>query len=199
MDPKETIKKYIKFGEIRFIIEEKRENKGGRYIVLLDVSGSMIGEKIFEAKKALLILTEKILEDHNLLDIILFNDKILKEYKNVKGFEDIIDILKIIPNGSTDISMVLNYILNNVEENSHIILITDALPTSGEEPVQRTLEAARKLGNICYISIIGIQLNKEGEEIAKYIVKYGNGRLFIVKNLEDLKKVILIEYELSKQ
>ncbi|BFI73308.1 hypothetical protein YN1_2950 [Nanoarchaeota archaeon] len=199
IDPKETIRKYLKYGEIRFVVEEKKENKGGRYVVLLDISGSMIGDKIFEAKKALIILTEKILEDHNLLDIILFNDKILKEYRNVKSFEDIIDILKIVPNGSTDISMVLEYILNNIEEKSHIILITDALPTHGEKPVYRTLETAKKLGSTCYISIIGIQLNKEGEEIAKQIVKYGNGRLFIVKNLEELKKLVLLEYELSKQ
>ena len=199
IDPKETIRKYIKYGEIRFVVEEKKENKGGRYVILLDVSGSMIGEKIFEAKKALLVLTEKILEDHNLLDIILFNDKILKEYKNVKGLEDIIDVLKIVPNGSTDISLVFEYLLNNVEEKSHIILITDALPTHGEKPVHRTLETAKKLGEICYISIIGIQLNNEGEEIAKQIVKFGNGRLFIVKNIEDLKKVVLLEYELSKQ
>jgi len=164
----------------------------------LDVSGSMIGEKIFEAKKALILLISKILEDNNLLDIILFNDKIVKEYDNIGGLKDIINILRIVPNGSTDIALAFNYLLNK-GENGHIILITDALPTKGENPIERTLKLAKELSQYYYISIIGIQLNDEGEKIAKEIVKYGRGRLFVSRDIKDLKKLLLLEYEISKQ
>jgi uncharacterized protein with von Willebrand factor type A (vWA) domain len=196
---KETIRKFIRNKDVvRFIVDVKRESKGGKYIILLDVSGSMIGEKIFEAKKALILLISKILEDNNLLDIILFNDKIVKEYNNVRGLKDVIDILKIIPNGSTDIALAFNYLLNK-GERGHIILITDALPTKGKNPVERTLKLAKELSQYYYISIIGIQLNSEGEKIAKEIVKYGRGRLFISKDIKDLKKLLLLEYEISRQ
>ncbi|BBL45885.1 magnesium chelatase [Nanobdella aerobiophila] len=198
IDIKNTIREYIKNRDIKFIVEKKRENKGGKYIILLDISGSMIGKKIYEAKKALIVLIEKILIDNNAVDLILFNDKSIKKYYNINKIENIIDILKLVPNGSTDIASTLYEVYNDIDSFSHIIIITDALPTYGEKPIDRTLEITKIISNKAYISIIGIGLNQEGERIAKLITKYGNGRLFITKNIEDLKKLVLIEYELSK-
>jgi len=73
------------------------------------------------------------------------------------------------------------------------------LPTKGENPIERTLKLAKELSQYYYISIIGIQLNDEGEKIAKEIVKYGRGRLFVSRDIKDLKKLLLLEYEISKQ
>ena len=77
----------------------------------------------------------------------------------------------------------------------HLVLITDAVPTVGEDPGKSTLnfvERASAYG--ITISVIGIALSKEGTELAKKIVEIGKGRLYVVRDLENLDRVVLEDY-----
>ncbi len=196
---KKSILNSIRKGRIEFYVDKNREAKGGKYIILLDISGSMIKEKIYEAKKALIVVGEKIIEDGNMLSIILYNNKVVKVYDNIRGILDVFkDILLIYPYGSTDISIAIEEASKYIEEKSHILIITDALPTFGEKPVEKTIETVKRISDRAYISVVGIRLNEEGEKIAREIVKYGKGNLFLVKNYEDIGKIVLLDYYLSK-
>ena len=77
----------------------------------------------------------------------------------------------------------------------HLILITDALPTKGDEPEKSTLEEAsivRSKG--ITISLIGINLDEKGKKLAEKIVELGEGRLYVVRNLENVDKLVLEDY-----
>ena len=44
------------------------------------------------------------------------------------------------------------------------------------------------------ISIIGVNLDKKGEKLAKKIVELGRGKLYIVKDAKNVDKIILEDY-----
>ena len=200
INPKLSIRKTIKRRKESFVVEKRKEKKGGHYIVLLDVSGSMYGNKIYEAKKALIVLLYKILENNDKATIILFNDRIIKRFVEVENISDILkDIFRIFPNGSTDIALALIETQKYIRGRDHIILITDALPTYGKNPIDRALAAAKSIRDSgATISVVGIKLNKEGVENAKKIVKIGEGNLLIVKEVKDLSKFVILDYFISR-
>ena len=83
----------------------------------------------------------------------------------------------------------------NENITKHLILITDALPTIGKEPEKETLQEcsiARNKG--ITISLIGINLNEKGRKLAEKIVELGKGRLYIVKNIENIDQIVLEDY-----
>jgi len=45
------------------------------------------------------------------------------------------------------------------------------------------------------LSVAGLSLDKDGERVAKKIVEIGSGRLFLVKNLAELDRLILEDYD----
>jgi len=76
-----------------------------------------------------------------------------------------------------------------------LILITDALPTIGEEPENETLkEASIARNNGITISLIGINLNEKGRKLAEKIVEIGRGRLYVVRDTEKIDKIVLEDY-----
>ena len=83
----------------------------------------------------------------------------------------------------------------NENITKHLILITDALPTTGKEPEKETLQEvsiARNKG--ITISLIGINLNEKGKQLAEKIVELGQGKLYVVKDVENIDKVVLEDY-----
>ncbi|PIO09019.1 hypothetical protein COT47_00175, partial [Candidatus Woesearchaeota archaeon CG08_land_8_20_14_0_20_43_7] len=77
----------------------------------------------------------------------------------------------------------------------HLILITDALPTVGEDPTKDTLKAveiANKSG--ITISVVGIDIDDKGRDLAEKIIELGKGRLYIVKDLKEMDRIILEDY-----
>ena len=77
----------------------------------------------------------------------------------------------------------------------HLILLTDALPTKGDEPEKSTLEeasTARSKG--ITISLVGINLDEKGKKLAEKITEIGEGRLYVVRNLENVDEIVLEDY-----
>ena len=66
---------------------------------------------------------------------------------------------------------------------------------SNRSTSKRSLEAvsqARSQG--VTISIIGIQLDKEGQDLAEQMARLGDGRLYLARQLNEVDKLILEDY-----
>jgi Mg-chelatase subunit ChlD len=69
------------------------------------------------------------------------------------------------------------------------------LPTKGNEPFKETLEeasVARSKG--ITISVIGINLDVKGKELAEKIAEIGEGKLYAVRNSDNVDKIVLEDY-----
>ncbi|MBW3003765.1 VWA domain-containing protein [Candidatus Woesearchaeota archaeon] len=176
----------------------ERESRGSIYIVYaMDASGSMKDKKIDTAKKAGIALAFKAIEAKNNVGLITFGSEIKTR---IDPCTDFVLLLKSIAaaraSGETNIINVLEKSLEMFKEENvtrHLILLTDALPTVGtEEETLKVLGKVRAAG--ITVSLIGISLDPKGEELAKKIVEFGDGRLYIVKDLENLDKIVLEDY-----
>jgi len=195
---KKSIRSFIK--KRKLTVDKKVQRKGGRFVVLLDISGSMYGEKIYEAKKALLALISKVIETGDKLTVVLFNDKIVYKFSSDQNIYNALSkVLSAQAIGSTDIALALSEALKSIDERAHIVLITDALPTFGENPIESAISLASKIYDSgSTLSVVGIKLNEEGIENAKRLVKAGGGNLYIVKSVKELSSIVLADYLLFR-
>ena len=178
----------------------EREKKGGiSLIYAIDASGSMKGEKIGVAKRAGVALAYKAINERNKVGLIVFGEEVKQAVPPTLEFNEILrSIISVKARAETDIAKTIRKAIEMFgirKETKHLILLTDVLPTKGRRPEEETLRAvsiARDKG--ITISVIGINLNKEGMKLAKKIIEISNGRLYKVKNLELLDKIILEDY-----
>jgi Ca-activated chloride channel family protein len=119
---------------------------------VLDTSGSMQGEKIEQARKALLFCINS-LNAKDRLNVIAFNiaaERLSGELldataENRKKADDFVDQLK--PSGGTNIDEALNLALTSKREAGRpyvIVFLTDGLPTVGETNIDRILDNVKK-------------------------------------------------------
>lgn len=203
-----SIKTSIRRGHNNLMVEDlksfSRESKGQIYLVYaLDSSGSMKGDKISMCKKAGVALAFKAIEEKDKVGLIVFG----KEVKQlVMPTDDFMMLLR----GITSISAasetnLVSTIKTSIEMfpaldvTKHLIILTDALPTIGEDskkdPEEETINAVNlAVSNGITISVIGINLDKKGEKLAKQIVELGKGKLYIVKDAKNVDKIILEDY-----
>ncbi|MBI1936268.1 VWA domain-containing protein [Candidatus Woesearchaeota archaeon] len=180
-------------------VYEKR-SKGKTYIVYaLDASGSMKGRKIDACKKAGIALAYKAINEKDKVGLIVFGPEVKEVIEPTSDFTALIKkITKIRASKETDIVSTLHKAVEIFPSESitkHLILITDALPTKGDEPEKSTLEevsVARSKG--ITISLIGINLDEKGRKLAEQIVEIGEGRLYVIRNLENVDQVVLEDY-----
>ncbi|MBU1854919.1 MAG: VWA domain-containing protein [Nanoarchaeota archaeon] len=178
----------------------ERKSKGKITIIYgLDSSGSMKGDKLSTAKKAGVALAFKAIQEKNDVGLIVFGSDIKNVVKPTNDFMNLLkNLTSIRASMETDISKTINKAIELFparKETKHLILLTDALPTKGETPEQDTMKAvslARNAG--ITISVIGIKLDKDGEKLAKKITEIGEGKLYKIKDLENVDKVILEDY-----
>ena len=201
---KKSIKLAVRRGHSK--LEEKdlksfeKQSKGQIYLIYgLDASGSMKGNKIETCKKAGIALAYKAIEEKDKVGLIVFGSDIKEFIEPTNDFRRlIIEITKIKASKETDIAKTIKKSIElfpSKEVTKHLLLLTDAMPTVGEEPEKETLEAVSLArSNGITISLIGIQLDKNGKELAEKIVSLGEGRLYIVKNLEEVDKIVLEDY-----
>ena len=201
---KKSIKLAVRRGHTDFDDKDlqvyEKQSKGQTYIVYaVDASGSMKGQKIDACKKAGIALAYKAINEKNKVGLIVFDSEIKKIVELTSDFIRILkEITKVRPSKETDIVLSLQKAIEMFPSGNvtkHLILITDALPTKGEHPEKSTLEeASNARSKGITISLIGINLDDKGKRIAEKIVEIGEGRLYIVRNLENVDKIVLEDY-----
>ena len=178
----------------------ERQSRGQSYIVYaLDASGSMKGSKIDACKRAGIALAYKAIDEKDKVGLIVFGSEIKTIIEPTQDFSFLLkNIAAVRASRETDIVKTLRKSIElfpNQEITKHLILITDALPTMGKEPEKETLQEvsiARNKG--ITISLIGINLNEKGRKLAEKIVELGEGKLYTVKNVENVDKIVLEDY-----
>ncbi len=178
----------------------EKQSKGQTYIVYaLDASGSMKGKKIESCKKAGIALAYKALNEKDKVGLIVFGSEVKEIIQPTSDFTLLLkEITKIKASKETDIVSTLRKAIElfpNEHITKHLVLMTDALPTKGDEPEKLTLEEtsiARSKG--ITISVIGINLDDKGTKLAEKIAQIGEGRLYVVRNLENVDKIVLEDY-----
>tara|TARA_Y100000310_G_scaffold342247_1_gene444651 strand:+ start:58614 stop:59816 length:1203 start_codon:yes stop_codon:yes gene_type:complete len=178
----------------------ERQSKGQSYIVYaLDASGSMKGAKIDACKRAGIALAYKAIDEKDKVGLIVFGSDIKTIVEPTQDFSYLLkSIASAKASRETDLAASLKKSIElfpNNDITKHLILITDALPTTGKEPEKETLQEvsmARNKG--ITISLVGINLNEKGKKLAEKITELGQGKLYIVKNIENVDKVVLEDY-----
>ncbi len=200
---KASIKKALRRNHQRLETEDlqifERDNKGKIFIVYaLDASGSMKGKKIELCKKAGIALAFKAIDEMDKVGLLVFGSSIEETVFPTTDFGQFLKaITKIRAKKQTDLALTIEKAIEmfpREDVTKHLVLITDASPTVGADPNKNTLnlvERATALG--ITISVIGIDL-KEGLDLAKKIAEIGNGRLYIIRNLENLDRIVLEDY-----
>ena len=178
----------------------ERQSRGQSYIIYaLDASGSMKGAKIDACKRAGIALAYKAIDEKDKVGLIVFGSEIKTIVEPTYDFSYLLkNIAAASASRETDIVATLRKAIELFPSEGitkHLILITDALPTVGEEPEKNTLNEvsiARNKG--ITISLIGINLNEKGKKLAEKIVELGNGKLYVVKDVENVDSVVLEDY-----
>ncbi len=178
----------------------ERQAKGKINIIYaLDSSASMKGDKIDKCKKAGIALAYKAINEKDKVGLIVFGKEVEKAVAPTRDFTKLLkNIVSVKAYQETNIAETIKKAIELFPDENvtrHLIIITDALPTAGKKPRDDSLKAASQAAsqNIT-ISLVGINLDKEGEEFAKRLVEMGNGRLYISKDTDEIDKVILEDY-----
>ncbi|MBN2423361.1 VWA domain-containing protein [Candidatus Woesearchaeota archaeon] len=177
-----------------------RKAKGKINIIYaIDSSGSMRGKKIEMAKKAGIALMYKALDNHDKVGLILFRTDITEKIPPLDNFSFLLEqISKTKALKETNLTKAISESISLFPKQKitkHLVLITDAMPTVGKEPEKEALEAiALARNNGITISLVGINLNKKGTGLAKKITELGKGRLYVVRDIENLDVVVLEDY-----
>lgn len=204
ISPRKSIKTAIRRGhsqlEIADLKVHTKQAKGKSFIIYaLDSSGSMKGNKIDTCKKAGVALAFKAIEEKDEVGLIVFGDRVTRELEPSQDFKR---ILRAITNTKaskeTDIAIAIEKAIELFPDRDvtrHLILLTDAMPTHGDDPKKTTIEAVEKANAAgITISLIGIQLDDKGKDLAEEITAIGNGKLYCVSELEELDRLVLMDY-----
>ncbi|MBW3021158.1 VWA domain-containing protein, partial [Candidatus Woesearchaeota archaeon] len=166
----------------------------------LDASGSMKGNKIKAAKKAGVALAYKAISEKNKVGLLVFETEIKESIPPTEDFPKLLEKISLVrATKQTDFIQMIKKSIELFPKDSnvtkHLILLTDAMPTVGNDPERDTLEAVSEAAHYgITISLVGIGIEKKNEKLAKKIVEIGNGKFYKVKNLENLDSVILEDY-----
>ncbi|MBI2549584.1 VWA domain-containing protein [Candidatus Woesearchaeota archaeon] len=203
---RKTIKKAAKRGHTAVQMEDleslERESKGRNTIIYaLDASGSMKGKKLEQCKKAGVALAYKAIEGNDLVGVVVFGKQVRAEVNPTKDFSHLLhEIARIKALEQTDIAATIRKAAEmlereKAESKKHLTLITDIMPTAGQEPEKETLEAVSKIASEgVTVSVIGISPDEEGRKLAEKIVEIGKGRFLVAKSIEDVDVLVLEDY-----
>jgi len=178
---------------------EKQSKGQVNIIYAIDASGSMKGEKIDMCKKAGVALAFKAIEEKDKVGLIVFGADIKESLRPTYDFVGLAKaITKAKASKETDLALTIEHSITlfpSFNVSKHLILLTDALPTKGGDPEKETLKAVElAAANDITISVIGINIDKNGEKLAKKIVEIGRGKFYVVKNLQELDRIVLEDY-----
>jgi Mg-chelatase subunit ChlD len=183
----------------------ERQSKGKACIVYaLDASGSMKGKKLEACKKAGIALAYKALSEKDKVGLMVFGADVKDIVEPTEDFMRLLQaITKAKASRETDIAATLKKAIElfpHDDSTKHLILITDAMPTKGDDPERATLEEAAQARNAgITISLIGISLDQAGTQLGEKLVTLGNGRFYVVNESENYDTIVLQEYSALTQ
>jgi len=186
--------------EINDLMSFSRQAKGRCYFIYaLDASGSMKGEKIRQCKKAGIALAYKAIEGQDLVGLIIFGSDVRTVVPPTDSFLDLVkEITSLRAAQETNIAGTLAESIKlfpQEDATKHLVLLTDALPTMGDDPEKETLEAVSSVRAAgITISVVGIGLDAKGRAFAERIAELGEGRLYLAKAIEELDQIVLEDY-----
>lgn len=200
----QTIKNVIKRGHKKINIDDVRvynlRQVGSIEIIYcIDISSSMKGRKIKEAKKAGVALSYHAIQKKDKVGLLGFSTQVTKKTTPTHDFKSIInDITLLSPGGQTNISKALRETITLFSPGTgtkHVVLITDAIPTYGEQPIKQAVQAVQEAHDAgITVSVIAIDIDKEGEKIAETIISEGGGRLYTITSHDKIDHIILEDY-----
>ncbi|MBL7055826.1 VWA domain-containing protein [Candidatus Woesearchaeota archaeon] len=178
----------------------ERQSKGQNYIVYaLDSSGSMKGKKIEACKKAGIALAYKAINEKDKVGLIVFGSDIQAVVEPTDDFKFLLrHIASARASKQTDFKGMLRKSIDlfpSEDITKHLIIITDAMPTMGDDPEKGTLKeiaVARNKG--ITVSLIGINLDEQGKEFARKVVELGEGKLHSIRNVDNVDSAVLEDY-----
>lgn len=168
-------------------------------IYALDTSGSMKGEKLRLAKKAGVALAHRAIRDNNEVGLVIFGSSVEKVVHLTKDFFSFVQPLATCaPGQETDIALAIKEgtkLLVSVDGIKHIVLLTDGLHTTSNDPSKAVLEqVGLAQSQDITISVVGISLDQKGEELAKDIVDHSRGKLYSVADASEVGGVVIADY-----
>lgn len=178
---------------------ERVDKNNIQIIYAIDASGSMKGEKIAAAKKAGIALAFKAIQNKDEAGLVVFGSDIKFTEKPTKDFRKLLEaITRIRASKQTDFVRMLTKsveLFARRKLTKHLIILTDALPTAGNNPEQEALEAVFKAkAQGIGISLVGINLDNKGKSFAEKLTHLSQGRLYLVRNLEEIDRIVLEDY-----
>ncbi|MBI2146874.1 VWA domain-containing protein [Candidatus Woesearchaeota archaeon] len=179
----------------------ERQSRGQCYLIYaIDASGSMKGSKIGSCKKAGIALAYKAIQNKDKVGLIVFGDEVRAFVEPTHDFPRLLrEISSVRASNQTDIAATIRKAAELFPASGgvtkHLLLLTDAMPTAGNKPEQATLDAvaiARNKG--ITISIAGISLDEKGETLASRIVELGKGKLYRIRDVDEIDRIVLEDY-----
>ncbi|MDO8660300.1 MAG: VWA domain-containing protein, partial [Candidatus Woesearchaeota archaeon] len=142
-----------------------RESKGSVSVVYgLDASASMKGDKLDIAKKAGVALAYRAISQKNKVGLVVFGSEIKNEIAPTTEFIHLVRTIASVSAGQqTNFASLIQNAIRLFPSNADkklLMILTDALPTSGAAPESETLHAvslAKSAGIV--ISLVGIKLD----------------------------------------
>lgn len=195
-----AIKRQHKILEKEDLKASTRQSKGAISVIYgLDASASMKGKKLETSKKAGIALAYKAINEKDEVGLVVFGSEVKDFLRPTTDFGLLLHkITQIRASRQTNLAGMMakaTELFPRGQGTKHLIILTDALPTTGKMPEKETLAAASTAKSLgITISVVGIQLDKQGAELAKKITKIGGGRLYVIKNLEELDRLVLQDY-----
>ncbi len=183
----------------------EKQSKGKACIIYaLDASGSMKGKKLEACKKAGIALAYKAISEKDKVGLMVFGSDVKDVIEPTNDFMRLLlAITKAKASRETDIAATLHKSIElfpHDDSTKHLILITDAMPTKGENPEKITLEETAKARNAgITISVIGISLDEAGTQLGEKMATIGQGRFYVVNDSENYDTIILQEYSALTQ
>ncbi|BEP16913.1 hypothetical protein PYJP_02650 [Pyrofollis japonicus] len=164
-------------------------------VAIIDVSGSMMGAKLAEAKKALELLVEKLSRLNKTVDIglIAFSDKVELAVPPGANVSEVLDAIRRLEAGggtmyTYPLSLAYSWlkIYREFNQTAIIVFASDGIPADRFE-YREVLEKLASMGIRVYTVFIGN--NPSGRDEVEYMARVGHGKSYVAEKASDLVKV----------
>ncbi len=204
IDVARTVQQAIRHGRRRLgssdlMVAEREERGNIEIIYAFDASGSMKGTKLAQAKKAGIALAYQAIDHKDSVGLVVFAEQVRTELAPQDHFSALLStITRVRAANQTNITAALHKaieLFSSRGARKHLLILSDLMPTVGSFPRQETLKAVQAaLDQRISISLIGIALTPAAERLAREIVDLSQGKLYLLKHLDELDRVVLEDY-----